>query len=117
MSRRWGWGLVGAFLISLVGLAVWYRPVAIVEAPLLPMTFGHADHRDVACTQCHHNFIDDSGAGICIDCHKNTPELAPVIEAQFHTLCRDCHAQRSLDREASGPLRACEGCHLPDHMP
>ena len=117
MPRRWGWSLVATVLFACLALAGWYRPTAIVAAPLLPMTFGHADHHTVDCIACHHNFTDDSGAGVCIDCHKQTAELAPMIEEQFHQLCRDCHARLSMDGEPSGPLRACEGCHLPDSMP
>jgi hypothetical protein len=117
MSRHQGWALAALVLVVLVGVAIWVRPTAVLEAPLLPMNFGHADHRSVECTTCHHNFIDDTGSGLCVDCHKTTPELAPLIETHFHHLCRDCHAQLALDVEPSGPLRSCEGCHQKDDMP
>ena len=44
--------------------------------PLLPLTFAHLDHREVNCITCHHNFTDDTGQGLCIDCHSTDPKCA-----------------------------------------
>lgn len=84
---------------------------------LLPMSFAHIDHREQNCIECHHDFADDSGNGLCIDCHKRDPALDPLIEAQFHDLCRGCHIeQRSLGHDA-GPTRACIDCHHTEDKP
>lgn len=117
MSRRGLWSFIALLLAGIVAIGAWYRPTVVAQAPLLPMTFGHTDHRSVDCTTCHHNFVDNSGAGICIDCHHQTPELKLVIEEQFHTLCRDCHAELAISGEPSGPLRSCKGCHVEDDAP
>lgn len=69
------------------------------------------------CITCHHNFVDDTGNGLCFDCHKTHPAVNLEIESQFHTLCRGCHAERRNDGEASGPVRACNHCHEPDAEP
>ena len=105
-------------MIAVLSLSIaWYRPNAIVEAPVLPMNFGHADHQAIECTTCHHNFIDDTGTGLCVDCHKRSAEVAHLIEEQFHTLCRDCHAEHAQLGEETGPLRVCLDCHKVDSKP
>ena len=104
--------------LALVVTAGWiWRESQIQHAPLLPLTFAHADHDDVSCLDCHHNFVDDTGSGLCIDCHKQDAELGPLIEEQFHNLCRDCHVAKTLEGEDSGPVRQCKACHTPDTAP
>jgi hypothetical protein len=74
--------------------------------------FPHENHRAVSCIACHHNFVDNTGAGSCFDCHRGTrPDLPQAAEATFHEFCRDCH--RGLAREGGkhGPVRECSGCH------
>jgi len=84
----------------------------------LPLTFAHADHGGENCLDCHHNFADDTGRGpACIDCHKNDPNIAAVIELQFHDLCRGCHMARRAAGEPAGPTRACIACHVADERP
>ena len=61
------------------------------EPPLLPVSFAHRDHNNFNCVACHHNFADDTGIGLCFDCHKTEPTVAHLIEDQFHDLCRGCH--------------------------
>jgi len=87
------------------------------ETPILPMSFAHADHENETCVTCHHNFADDTGHGFCMNCHVTQPDLAPLLEAQFHDLCRGCHLEKRLDSEDSGPLRACSGCHIAESDP
>lgn len=86
-------------------------------APILPMTFAHADHQTIVCLECHHNFVDDTGDENCMTCHVTHPEVAHLLEEQFHGLCMGCHQTLTREGEASGPVRACAGCHLPDELP
>jgi len=87
------------------------------SAPLLPVTFAHADHTNHNCAQCHHNFTDSTGQGFCYDCHKTDPDIASLIEPMFHGLCRDCHVELAHQGEPHGPVRACQACHVPDMRP
>jgi len=84
---------------------------------LLPLNFAHADHVDQQCVECHHNFIDDTGGGLCLDCHKTDPEVSSLIEEQFHDLCRNCHIEQQVLAEAHGPTRECIACHIRDDRP
>jgi len=105
-----GVGLLLFFLWSL-------RDQQISAAPLLPINFGHLDHNEVNCVQCHHNYADDTGMTFCIDCHKKEPEIAPHIEEMFHDFCRDCHVEKHTLGEEGGPTRACFSCHEGDDLP
>lgn len=105
-----------ALALGLAGLWA-LRGERIEAAPLLPMSFAHEDHREVNCLECHHEFVDDTGLGFCIDCHKREPAIAREIEAMFHGLCRDCHVERQRAGEESGPTRRCLGCHEGDDRP
>lgn len=86
-------------------------------APVLPMTFAHMDHVTVNCIDCHHNYVDDTGDGNCMTCHMTDEELWQDLEKQFHTLCRDCHAEREATGEDGGPPRRCISCHMADDLP
>jgi hypothetical protein len=87
------------------------------KRPMLPVTFAHLDHRSVNCVDCHHNFVDHTGQGLCFDCHKTDPAVNAMIEDQFHDLCRGCHEDRQRDGEESGPTRQCIDCHTADEAP
>lgn len=84
--------------------------------PILPMTFAHADHSGINCARCHHNFVDGTGSGPCMTCHVTRDELWPVLEQQFHGLCRGCHTDKSALGEKSGSPRRCISCHLGDEQ-
>ncbi|MEM1103417.1 MAG: cytochrome c3 family protein [Pseudomonadota bacterium] len=84
---------------------------------VLPMTFAHRDHVATKCVVCHHNFNDDTGAGLCINCHVTDTDVMGRLEEQFHDLCRSCHVEKHVQDEPSGPTRQCDGCHLPDRLP
>ncbi|MEE2783942.1 MAG: cytochrome c3 family protein [Pseudomonadota bacterium] len=87
------------------------------EGTMLAVTFAHADHTEQSCIACHHNFVDNTGAGMCFDCHKTDPTIKDLIEDQFHDLCRDCHIDQQRDGKAHGPTRQCIDCHTPDEDP
>ncbi len=83
----------------------------------LPMTFDHQTHAEQRCVGCHHNFIDNSGQGLCIQCHVNDAELNTQFERQFHRFCRGCHEEKQLLGEKHGPIRICSECHTTDTLP
>ena len=49
-------------------------------APILPMTFAHADHPTENCIDCHHNYNDDTGGGPCMNCHTT----AGIVVSNFY---------------------------------
>lgn len=85
--------------------------------PILPMSFAHIDHASEQCVECHHNYADDTGAGLCMNCHVTDEELWPVLEAQYHDLCMGCHIRKSAQGEDGGPPRQCKLCHAVDSLP
>ena len=87
------------------------------EGPMLAVSFAHADHTHETCISCHHNYVDDTGTGMCFDCHKTDETVADLIEEQFHGLCRDCHIEKQAAGETHGPTRQCSACHVPDDEP
>ena len=84
---------------------------------MLAVSFAHADHTHETCISCHHNYVDDTGTGMCFDCHKTDESVGDLIEEQFHGLCRDCHIEKQAAGEAYGPTRQCNACHVPDDLP
>lgn len=112
---------LAAALLVAASLAGTPRPVSdhYYQSPIkiLPMTFAHADHVAENCLVCHHNYNDSTGGGPCMYCHVTNPEVAPVLEDQFHTLCRSCHEDRQLEGKDAGPARRCLDCHLGDDAP
>ena len=84
----------------------------------LAMTFAHQDHSTQQCVSCHHNYQDNSGNGLCLECHLTNPALEFALREQFHDLCIGCHINEALDEEGiSGPVRSCTACHLRDERP
>lgn len=81
---------------------------------VLPMTFAHADHVAEPCATCHHEFVDGISGLTCISCHLTDPTVSPLLETQFHMLCRSCHVEARAAGQAHGPTRHCIACHLPD---
>ena len=111
MNARRAWPWLLAILLAAAGLLALWRPGLIRSAPMLPVAFEHGDHTSVNCVECHHNFTDDTGAGLCYGCHKQHPDIGPQMETMFHDFCRDCHVTLARDGEASGPVRRCVDCH------
>jgi hypothetical protein len=110
--------IVAALAVAvIVAAAAQWRHALLDTRPLLPLRFAHADHRDVNCVKCHHNFADDTGEGLCIDCHKTRETIRSHIEPMFHTLCRGCHLATHAKGADAGPVRRCSDCHTPDDAP
>lgn len=85
--------------------------------PILPMNFAHLDHVTENCVLCHHNYVDDTGGGLCMNCHVTDPQVWPLLERQYHDLCRTCHAEKAAEGIDGGPPRECMACHLGDDLP
>lgn len=79
----------------------------------IAVTFPHDLHTSVSCVTCHHNYVDHTGTTACIECHRSArSDLVRSSESEFHTFCRNCHAQLALDGQPKhGPTRSCGGCH------
>jgi len=116
--RRYAGAAALAVLLTALGAAfsAWQN-AARSSAPLLPVTFAHSRHAAESCAICHHNFVDQTGLGLCFDCHKHDPTVASRMEFQFHELCWGCHVERQQEGEVHGPTRACNGCHEADEDP
>lgn len=85
--------------------------------PILPMSFQHVDHAQESCIDCHHNYVDDTGGGLCMTCHVTDPNIWPLFVKQYHDLCRGCHADKAAAGIDGGPPRECMACHLGDDLP
>ncbi|MEM8767890.1 MAG: cytochrome c3 family protein [Pseudomonadota bacterium] len=113
--------LSGAVVLIFLGTGLWVlaggQEQARRERPMLPVTFAHTDHRTVNCVTCHHDYIDDSGKGLCFDCHKTDPAVNALVETHFHGLCRSCHLTLQAHGEDGGPTRRCIDCHTADEAP
>ena len=108
--------LIIGILATAVALLV-ASSVPASEEPLLPLTFAHADHQAVNCIDCHHEFVDSTPRGPCLECHKADPSVSHLIESHFHDLCRGCHVERLVAGLDAGPARACAACHTADEAP
>jgi predicted CXXCH cytochrome family protein len=82
------------------------------RAPIDHANFLHADHKGLACTGCHHNFLDRAGNENCLSCHKRASTTETMrIDRVFHAFCASCHrADRQAGKEF-GPIDNCNGCH------
>lgn len=113
--------LLGVLVVVFGSPLAGERPVrdAYYGAPgkILPMNFAHEDHVPVNCVECHHNYVDDTGGGLCMNCHVTDPSVWPLLENQFHGLCRGCHEEKAALGEDGGPPRQCMACHLGDDLP
>ena len=107
-------------VIALASLRFLPTPIGglrLLQTPASPSTlhafFPHEKHRTVNCIACHHNFVDNTGAGSCFDCHRSARhDLPQASEATFHKFCRDCHRDLATEHSKHGPVRECSGCHV-----
>jgi hypothetical protein len=110
--------LVPVLLLALLVAAIAaLRPARLEARPLLPLAFAHADHQTVNCVGCHHEFVDATPRGPCLECHKTDRTVAARIEPLFHELCLGCHVERQRAGEDGGPVRRCAACHTADDRP
>jgi predicted CXXCH cytochrome family protein len=94
------------------GSALSLREPILARSASLVLDFPHDKHRSVDCIQCHHNFVDRSGQGSCIDCHRSrTAGIQVGIEARFHDFCLGCHRDPPAHFTSHGPVTGCEACH------
>jgi len=101
--------------IALLVLAVQgLRQQQVRSRPMLDVQFDHHRHAQVGCASCHHNFLDNTGAGTCYSCHKQDSQLALSIEPMFHDFCESCHIEKAQKGKDHGPIRRCSGCHVDD---
>jgi hypothetical protein len=106
-------------LLAVTALAVLPTPTAssrLLEPMMTPapvaVHFPHEKHTSTNCVVCHHNFVDKTGIGSCLDCHRSPrTDLARAAEATFHTFCRNCHTELAHTTTRHGPTRACSVCH------
>ncbi|MBI2822660.1 MAG: hypothetical protein HYX74_10575 [Acidobacteria bacterium] len=73
-------GVVGAFLIGLVGLS----PI-LKKTTQQPIQFNHKAHADIECTGCHDSATTQSYAGLpgidlCLTCHETAVTESPEEE-------------------------------------
>jgi DMSO/TMAO reductase YedYZ heme-binding membrane subunit len=97
-----------------VGIAL--RAGELPRSQSLPLAFEHEQHRAVNCLVCHHNFVDKSGPGACISCHRSSRrDIKVAIEPRFHSFCFDCHRDPGQPFKKHGPAAGCEPCHQHAH--
>lgn len=119
--------IFGVFLLGTIMLIAFGSPIAGEKPvrghyynspePILPMSFAHLDHVKENCLLCHHNYADDTGGDLCMNCHMTNQDVWPLLENQFHDLCRGCHADKAAQGIDGGPPRQCMACHLGDDLP
>ena len=103
-----------ALLPSAATLAL--REPFVRRAEPLLLNFPHDKHRSVTCIECHHNFVDRTGEGSCISCHRSDRAAMRVgAEARFHDFCLSCH--RDPPGSGRGPVTGCDSCHAPPSVP
>jgi predicted CXXCH cytochrome family protein len=94
------------------GSALSLREPLMPRSASLVLDFPHEKHRSVDCIQCHHNFVDRSGQGSCLDCHRSqTAGIQVGSEARFHDFCLGCHRDPPAHLTSHGPVTGCEACH------
>ena len=112
--------VLGIVLGSLIALAALLRggsalalrePFLRRSAPLV-LAFPHDRHRAVNCVVCHHDYLDRSGEGSCISCHRSSNAAIRVgAEARFHDFCLGCHRDPPAGLTGHGPVTGCDTCH------
>jgi len=112
-------GIVLGSLVALLallhpGTSLALREPFVLRSERLVLDFPHDKHRGVACTRCHHDFIDRSGEGSCVSCHRSgRADLQVGAEARFHDFCLGCHRDPPAYLTSRGPVTGCDTCHAP----
>jgi len=105
-----------AALLALLhpGASLALREPLVLRSERLAVDFPHDKHRAVSCTQCHHDFIDRSGEGSCVSCHRSgRADIRAGAEARFHDFCLGCHRDPPAYLTSHGPVTGCDTCHAP----
>jgi predicted CXXCH cytochrome family protein len=112
--------VVAVVLIALIALIPLTRASVelALREPLLARTerlvldFPHEKHRAVRCVVCHHDYLDRSGQGSCVSCHRSgRADLRVGVEARFHDFCLGCHRDPPAGLVGHGPVSGCDTCH------
>ena len=88
-----------------------------------PVNFNHVKHNkeyNVACIDCHHEYVDGNntwkeGAPVkkCMECHdpaKSEGNVKKLMTA-YHNNCKNCHKEAAKAEGKEAPYQKCEGCH------
>lgn len=83
-----------------------------------PVTFSHSKHKELECTQCHHEYKDgknvwQKGQEVkkCESCHELESEGKKVkLEKAYHDTCVECHKKLKKEKKKTGPT-SCTKCH------
>ena len=111
-----------AALLILLGIAALAAPFAVAPSQKvlaahetrLPLYFPHEKHDQQTCLSCHHKVVGMAQTIPCVACHRmEDPAIKLSVEPRFHQFCRSCHAEKSRQGLASGPVRDCAECHHP----
>ncbi|HLY53491.1 MAG TPA: cytochrome c3 family protein [Steroidobacteraceae bacterium] len=112
-------GIVLCALIALIPLTrasprLALREPFVTRSDRLVLDFPHEQHRAVRCVVCHHDFLDRSGQGSCVSCHRSgRADLHVGVEARFHDFCLGCHRDPPAGLVGHGPVSGCDTCHEP----
>ena len=94
------------------GAALALREPFLQRTAPLVLAFPHDKHRAVSCVTCHHDYLDRSGEGSCISCHRRaSPAIRVGAEARFHDFCLGCHRDPPAYLNRHGPVTGCDTCH------
>jgi predicted CXXCH cytochrome family protein len=106
-------GALAALLaLSSGGTALAMREPFLGRSERLLVDFPHDKHRAVSCTRCHHDYLDRSGEGSCVSCHRSGRAAIRIgVEARFHDFCLGCHRDPPAYLAGQGPVTGCETCH------
>ncbi|HIE1843218.1 cytochrome c3 family protein [Pseudomonas aeruginosa] len=113
--------LTAGLFIGLIALSILLlirgHDTLLANRQTLPLNFDHKMHGSTNCVECHHDYADrklivSAINQTCVGCHKQTATLAIHIRNDFHNFCQDCHLQRLQRYQPSGPVRACQQCHV-----
>jgi hypothetical protein len=83
-----------------------------------PVTFSHAKHKELKCTECHHEYKDgknvwQEGQEVkkCFVCHKlEAQDKIVALQKAYHDKCQTCHKKLKKEKKKTGPT-ACSKCH------
>jgi predicted CXXCH cytochrome family protein len=106
--------LVALLALTRADTALALREPFLRRSEPLVLGFPHDKHRAVNCILCHHNYVDRSGEGSCISCHRSGRSAIRVgAEARFHDFCLGCHRDPPAYLTGHGPVTGCDTCHAP----